>query len=221
MPKVFISAGTVATPEQQQVIEIVANCLENAGLSPRRMGVNEWSHDQPLRAIRKVIAECDGIAVVAFERISFPAGIEHTKEGEKALSDKRLPTVWNQIEAALGYANDLPLLVIAERGLWEQGMLESMYDWNVFWTDFEPAEFRSERFTGWLQSWKSAVLAHADRASGSQPGSNIDISKVTVGEFFRRLTVAQFWALVSAVAGLLIAVASAGYKMGASKWPWQ
>jgi len=220
-PKVFISAGAVATPTQQQAIEIVANCLENAGLSPRRMGVNEWSHDQPLRAIRKVIGECDGIALIAFERFAFTSGTERTKQGEIALAHKRLPTVWNQIEAAIGYANDLPLLVIAERGLWEQGLLEGMYDWNVYWTNFEPSDFRSERFTGWLQSWKAAVLAHAGRASSSSLVCELDVSKITVGELLKRLTVVQLWALGSAIAGLLIAVASISYRIGASKWPWQ
>lgn len=221
MPKIFISAGTVATPAQQQAIEIVSTCLENAGLSPRRMGVNEWSYDQPLRAIRKVIAECDGIAVVAFERSSFPAGTERTKQGDKALAYKRMPTIWNHIEAAIGYANDLPLLVIAEHGLWEQGVFESMYDWNVYWTDFQPTDFRSERFKGWLQSWKDSVLAHAARRSHSSALTDSDISKMTIGDLLRRLTVPQLWAVVSALMGLLIAVASFSYRIGASKWPWQ
>lgn len=221
MPKVFISAGTVATPTQQQAIEIVVGCLENAGLSPRRMGVNEWSHDQPLRAIRKVIQECDGIAVIAFERIHFPAGTEHTKQGDKSLTDRRLPTVWNHIEAAIGYANDLPLLVIAEKRLWEQGLLESMYDWNVYWTDFSPTDFRSERFKGWLQSWKAAVLAHAARTPPSSAAAYFDASKLTVGDLLRRLTLPQLWAVFSALTGLLIAVATISYRVGASKWPWQ
>ncbi len=100
-PKVFISAGTVATPRQKEAIDIVFNALRNAGLSPRQMGVNEWSHDQPLRAIRKVISECDGIAVVAFSRITFPSGNERLKQGDKTLTDIGLPTVWNHIEAAM------------------------------------------------------------------------------------------------------------------------
>jgi hypothetical protein len=221
MPKVFISAGAVATPMQQQAIEIVASCLEDAGLSPRRMGVNEWSHDQPLRAIRKVIRECDGIAVIAFERVRFPNGIEHTKQGDKSLADRRLPTVWNHIEAAIGYANDLPLLVIAENGLGEQGVLESMYDWNVYWTDFSPTDFRSEKFKGWLQSWKAAVLTHAARTLRSSAATDVDVCKLTVGDLLKRLTLPQLWGLLSALTGLLIAVASVSYRIGASKWPWQ
>ena len=222
MPKVFISAGTVATPTQQQAIEIVASCLEDAGLSPRRMGINEWSHDQPLRAIRKVIQECDGIVVIAFERLRFPIGIEHTKQGEKSLTDRRLPTVWNHIEAAIGYANDLPLLVIAENGLWEQGLLESMYDWNVYWTDFAPTDFRSEKFKGWLQSWKAAVLAHVARTSrSSSTAADVDVSKLSVGELLKRLTVPQVWGVLSALTALLIAIATISYGIGGSKWPWQ
>jgi hypothetical protein len=219
-PKVFISAGTVTTDAQRQAIDIVVNCLENAGLSSRRMGVNEWSHDQPLRAIRKVIAECDGIAVIAFERYSFRSGTERTKQGEKALIETRLPTVWNQIEAAIGYSSDLPLLVIAERGLWEQGLLESMYDWVVYWTNFEPEDFRSERFTGWVQSWKTAVFAHAARRQAT-PHSSLDITKMSVGQLIQQLTIAQFWALLSTLAGVLITVATVSYRLGASKWPWQ
>ena len=43
--------------------------------------------------------------------------------GEDLLSSIRLPTVWNQIEAAMAHMHEIPLLVIAERGLREEGLL--------------------------------------------------------------------------------------------------
>src|SRR5258708_22973884 len=124
MPKLFISAGTAATTRQKRATEFVFAALRNAGLSPRQMNNNEWSFEQPLRAIRGIIEGCDGIAVVAFSRYAFPSGTERKNEGDQTLTDVRFPTVWNQIEAAIGYARGLPLLVIAEKGLKEDGLLE-------------------------------------------------------------------------------------------------
>ena len=53
---------------------------------------------------------------------------------------------------------NLPLLVIAEKGLLADGLLEGRYDWKVYWTDFSASELSSAAFLGYLQSWKKLVL---------------------------------------------------------------
>ena len=151
-PKVFISVGSNGSAAQRAATDQIFSVIQSCGLSPRQMEKNEWTSEQPLRGIRKVIAECDGAVVVAFTRYEFPAGIEHKKGDERAeLRDTRFPTVWNQIEAALAYGRDLPLLVICEQGLRDDGLLEGRYDWKVFWTDFSTADLASERFSGYLE----------------------------------------------------------------------
>lgn len=220
-PKVFISVGSNATEKQQDATRVVFSVLRSAGLSPCQMGKNEWSFEQPLKAVRRVIGECDGIAVIAFSRYEFKQGTEQTNSGKRALVDVRMPTVWNQIEAAMAYTKNLPLLVIAEHGLKTDGLLEDRYDWAIYWTDFDPRDFHSKRFAAWVGTWKNAVFEHARLRPIQDVSERLDPSNVTVGTYLRQLTVPQLWALLSAITGVLIAVATVGYLIGASKWPWQ
>lgn len=222
-PKVFISVASAIENRKSdaEAAETIFNTLRNIGLSPRQMNKNEWSYNQPLRAIRRIIEECDGAVVIAFSCYHFPSGSEFTKSGTKPLENLRLPTVWNQVEAAMAYTRGLPLLVIAEHGLKSEGLLENRYDWNVYWTKWEPEDLRSDKFRGWLDSWKQAVLEHAQQRSASKQDTQVDPSKLTIGQILNSLSVPQIWALCSAVAGLLLAVATAGYRLGRGIWPWQ
>lgn len=220
-PKVYISIGSAASPAQTQAAETIFRSLETAGLSPRQMEKNEWTAEQPLRGIKRVIEQCDGVVVIAFWRYQFPSGTERQKGGdEKQLVDVRITTVWNQIEAAMGYVRGLPLLVIAEQGLLEDGLLEGRYDWKVYWTDFSPEDLRSDRFIGYLESWKQLVDEHM--AITSRPAAtNVDLSTVSILQLFGRLTVPQVWAAGSAFLGFVAGVAAVAFRAGAGKWPWQ
>jgi hypothetical protein len=219
-PKVYISVGSAATPAQAQTAEAVFRSLEAAGLSPRQMEKNEWTAEQPLRGIKRVIEQCQGIVVIAFERYHFPDGTERKKDGTTEVKkDARFPTVWNHIEAAMAYTRGLPLLVIAEQGLMDDGLIEGRYDWKVYWTDFTPENVRSERFIGYLESWKQLVIEAEARSQPNQPAA--DLTKMSVIELCGRLTIPQLWAAISALFGAVVGTAAVGFRAGAGKWPWQ
>ncbi|WP_458368386.1 hypothetical protein [Pseudomonas mandelii] len=218
-PKVFISVGSNGSQLQRDATETIFSVVAATGLSPRQMEKNEWSSEQPLRAIRRVIAECQGAVIISFTRYEFPSGIEKGKNGSiNALQVTRFPTVWNQIEAALAYSRDIPLLVVCESGLKEDGLLEGNYDWKVFWTDFQPADLNSERFSGFVQSWKKLV---DERAASNEPPSRIklDVSKLSLRELALALTVPQIWKILTVLTVTFAGVAGAAYKLGAGKWP--
>jgi len=62
----------------------------------------------------------------------FDSGLE--KRGgpnESRLSEIKLPTTSNQVEAAMTCSRDHPLKVIVESGLKSEGLLEQGYDWHV------------------------------------------------------------------------------------------
>lgn len=219
-PKVFISVGSAATSVQAEAADTIFRSMEAAGLSPRQMEKNEWTAEQPLRGIKRVIEECHGAVVIAFPRYRFPYGTECKKNGgEKQLTDVRITTVWNQIEAAMAYARNLPLLVIAQHGLLYDGLLEDRYDWKVFRTDFTPEHLRSEAFIGCLERWKERVLER----SGLVPLDNgvTDVSKLSIAQLCGRLTVPQVWGAASAVFGTLVGVATIAFRAGSGRWPWQ
>jgi hypothetical protein len=221
-PKIFISIGSAGTPLQEEASETIFQTLEVAGLSPRQMDKNEWSSEQPLRAIKRIIEQCEGIVVIAFSRYRFVSGTEQKKGGvEQSLSDVRLPTVWNHIEATMAYMKGLPLLVIAEHGLHEDGLLEGRYDWKVFWTDFKPEQLKSDAFVGYLESWKRLVLDGMKSRSQHTADAEIDFSKISIRQLAGRLSVPQMWAVLTAITTLVFGVASIAFHAGAGKWPWQ
>lgn len=220
--KVFISVGSNGSPLQRDATETIFSVIAATGLAPRQMEKNEWSSEQPLRAIRRVISECHGAVIVAFTRYEFPSGIERGKnESAIALGRTHFPTVWNQIEAALAYGRDIPLLVICETGLKEDGLLEGNYDWKVFWTDFQPSDLSSERFSGFVQSWKKLVDENAATSANATKPGDIDVTKISLAKLFGTLTLPQLWALAGVFASVLTSVAATAFKLGGGKWPWQ
>ena len=211
-PRVFISVGTPNTTEQKEATEAIFRSIEVIGLDPRQMNKNEWSFEQPLRAIRNVMTECDGVVVVAFTRSKYRC----CTDGSDSVN---LPTVWNQIEAAMGYMQDIPLLIIAERGLREEGLLEGKYDWKIFRTAMNNSKFQSDAYLGVLGSWKDAVITRST-ASASVDASAPDISNISIGKLISSLSIPQLWKLISAVAVVLIAVATTAFLIGSGRWPW-
>lgn len=220
-PKVFISAGTAATRTQADAVDAIFRSLETAGLAPRQMERNEWTAEQPLRGIKRIISECDGAVVIAYTRYKFPFGVERQKNGlEKQLADVCITTVWNQIEAAIAYTKDLPLLVIAEHGLLSDGLLEGRYDWKVYWTDFTPEQLRSDAFLGFLESWKQLVTTENLKTNSDSDSGLSDVSKISIAQLIGHLTVPQFWAAISALMATLAAAATGGYRIGGGHLPW-
>lgn len=217
---VFISMGSTATKEQREFVDIVLDMLKMAGLSPRIMNENEWSHEQPLKAIKKVMKECNGAVIIAFSRTMFKEGVEIRKDGNRDLIDISLPTPWNHIEASMAYSYDLPLLVVAEKGLKSEGLIEQGYDWRVYWTDIDPRVVKSESFKGYLGSWKTAV-DEFEKKSAERQEQSINLEKLTIGSLIKSMTIPQLWKMLAAFAALLSAIAVGAYKIGGGKWPWE
>lgn len=159
---IFISVGSTANDQQEAFVRAVELRLESEGLNPQTLGRNTFSSDAPLKKITELLDSCDGTVVIALERSFFPAGMD--KRGgpnEADLSDVRLPTPWNHIEAAMAYSRKLPLLVIAEAGLKSEGLLERGNDWYVQWIKPVPSALATREFNGILADWRSKVEAFA------------------------------------------------------------
>lgn len=218
--KIFISMGSTATKEQRAFVDAILSSLKTMELSPRIMNENEWSYEQPLRAIRKIMKECCGAVIIAFTRTKFPSGVEIKKGEEKVLTNVSLPTPWNHIEASMAYAYKLPLLVIAENGLKSEGLIEHGYDWRVYWTDLDPNIVTTEKYRGFLNSWKKAVEAFAKQESETV-NKQLSPDKIPIGILLKSLSIPQLWKLLAAVIAALSTIGVAAFKLGGGKWPWQ
>jgi len=212
---IFVSVGGTATDEQEKFVLAVEARLRSEGFDPHTVGRNTFSADAPLKAVTELMRKCSGAVVIAFERSYFPAGV--AKRGgpkQSALAEVKLPTVWNQIEASLAYANGLPLMVIVEAGLQNEGLLERGYDWYVQEVKLEAASLATSEFNGVLADWKQKVSQKAPSASVSVAQVPVKSAQdMTVGELVGGLKPAQLWSVLGAIAALVAGAFALGAKL--------
>jgi len=206
---VFLSVGGTATEQQESFVRAVEERLRSEGLVPHTVGRNTFSADAPLKTVTELLDRCSGTVVIALERSYFAAGVE--KRGgtkESALTDVKLPTPWNHIEAAMSYARGLPLLVIVDAGLKSEGLLERGYDWYVQWVKPEAAALTSNEFNGVLASWKQKMAEVPKKTVPSKSAAEF-----TVAELLGGLKPVQLWSVLVALAALVAGAFALGGKL--------
>jgi hypothetical protein len=206
---VFVSVGGTATDEQERFVRAVEDRLRSEGLVPHTVGRNTFSSDAPLKTITDLLDRCAGTVVIALERTYFASGTE--KRGgpkESRLSDVRLPTPWNQIEAAMAYTRGQPLMVIVESGLKSEGLLEHGNDWYVQAVRIDSAALNTTEFNGVLANWKQKMLLPPKKAALSKIPSELTIAELVGG-----LKPTQLWSVLVALALLVSGAFALGGKL--------
>jgi hypothetical protein len=154
---IFLSVGRT-TSEQETFVASVEDYLRANELRPRTVGRTEFSSEQPLKQVQRLMHECSGAVIIAYERLYIQDGIDRRgSDAEEPISPCSLPTVWNQIEAAMAYTVGLPLLVMVEVGLRNEGLLEPGYDWYVQRIKLEATTLVGREFLGVFADWKQRV----------------------------------------------------------------
>jgi len=209
---VFMSIGRTATDQQDRFVAAVERLLTEHGLTPRRA---TWSSVQPLKKVEEVLATCCGTVIVAFERLVANEALElRGGAKQKRIADLRLPTVWNQIEAALGYSRGYPLLVICENGLRSEGLLEKGYDWYVQLLDIDPREVDTPEFRGVFEDWNERVKNFHETRSALSTKGLPNPAEAAVAELLGALKPAQLWGTLAALVSVIVFVAGVAYKLG-------
>ncbi len=72
---VFLSYPKPCTGRQQQFIDGVYEYLDGRGFAPRTLGVTDYDVDAPLKAIRRLMLESNGLITVAFRRAFIKDGM--------------------------------------------------------------------------------------------------------------------------------------------------
>src|ERR1035438_4602049 len=65
---VFLSSPKPHRQQQAQFIEKINQHLLDRGFSPRTLGVTDYDMDAPLKAIRRLMLESNGLITIAFRR---------------------------------------------------------------------------------------------------------------------------------------------------------
>jgi hypothetical protein len=209
-PHVFVSVGSTANDTQEAFVRAVEDRLRTEGLIPHTVGRNTFSSDSPFKAVTELMNRCSGVVVIAFERLHVAQGSE--KRGgpkESTLSDVKIATAWNQIEAAMAYCRGFPLLVLVEEGLRADGLLEKGLDWYVQTVKVDPSSLHTQVFNGVLADWKEKLGARAKRSTDATPNPG----DLTVAQLLGALKPAQLWSALAALAGLIAAAFALGAKL--------
>lgn len=174
---VFLSYPKPCFGAQQAFIKRIVKYLEERGFGPRTLGVTDYDMDAPLTAIRRLMLESNGLLTVAFRRTFVEKGTARLRtdiEGltEVGIDGKWLTTPWAHIEPAMAYQLGLPVLILRERGVLEDGILERGVV-GLYMPEFEldqplDAYFASPEWNGIIGKWEGYVRAVVER-KGSPP----------------------------------------------------
>ena len=183
---VFISMGTPYNSSHTKCRESLIELLREGGVKPRVIDVTDYSTGNPLTDICKILKQCDGAIIVAYERTFVDTGLEKRKSpAEKQLAAVRYTTPWNQIEAAIAHALGLPILVLVENGLKEEGLLEDKFDWYVERLEISARTFANKDVRGRLLAWCRKVQIDKKKPDG---GTSIDAHNMTISDAFQLMT---------------------------------
>jgi hypothetical protein len=156
MIDVLVSRPTWVAPEFETGLAGFLGLLKDLGLQPRTLGATDYPAKAPLDEVIRLLDSCAGIVVLGYPQVVATAG---TLKGQPIPNPLALATEWNHIEAGLGYARNLPLLVIHHvgigRGVFDHGAIPN-FIYEVDLTD--PAWPLSANVRGAVKTWKGDVL---------------------------------------------------------------
>jgi hypothetical protein len=206
--KIFVSVGKDGSSAQEAFVEAIEARLIAEGFFPCTVGRNTWTAGKPLEKVMELMGECVGAVVIALERTYFPAGVERRGAArETQLQNIRMPTPFNQVEAALAYAHGRPLLVICEEGLREEALLERNNDWCVQRIAPNAASLSTKEFNGVLAAWKDDVVKKKGRRK-NLPGPD-----GTIIDWVGSLKPSQAWSMGGALAVVIGGAFALGAKL--------
>ena len=126
---VFLSYPVPFKIKQENFIKKLKKYLIDRGFSARTLGVTDYDMKQPLTAIRRLMLESNGLLTIAFRRTLITEGIVNPNSEIKERAVTNLSDIWTtsaycQIEPAMAYQIGLPVLILREKGVIADGILE-------------------------------------------------------------------------------------------------
>lgn len=126
---VFLSYPKPLSSAQESFIETLCAYLDERKMVPRTLGVTDYNMDAPLMAIRRLMSESHGLLTVAFRRTHISTatvnlGTDLAGVKTVPLSDVWFTSPWAHIEPAMAFQLGLPILVLREKGVVADGVLQ-------------------------------------------------------------------------------------------------
>ncbi len=157
---VFFSRGTPYNEAQKKFMDYFISRFEQYGL---RLETPLWSSENPLLPVREKMKEVYGCIVLALERMQ---AVESIYKGgspkEEKFKEEFFPTPWVQMEAAMAYQQELPLLIFSEKKLKTEGMIEmGVHEFRIFKLNQDhPEELDEDFYKNLIEGWAGKVKRH-------------------------------------------------------------
>lgn len=165
---VFLSYPKPHQKHQTQFIEKIREHLRARGFSARTLGVTDYDMDAPLKAIRRLMLESNGLVTVAFRRTLVEKGMVRAHSDLDDCEPLTIGSVWwtspyCQIEPAMAYQLGLPVLIFREKGVVAEGLLEKGVI-GMYMPEFDlskpiDAYFDSDEWRDVISRWEGFVRA--------------------------------------------------------------
>lgn len=126
---VFVSVPRPHTAKQAAFIKHIEDYLVSRGLERRTLGITDYDTHAPLTAVRRMLIESNGLLAVAFRRVHVTSailreGADVERQQATPLDNFWLTSPWCHIETAMAFQMGLPILILRERGVIPDGILE-------------------------------------------------------------------------------------------------
>lgn len=165
---VFLSSPTPHQKKQKEFLDTLCNYLTSRGFQPRTLGVSDYDMEEPLTAIRRIMLESNGLLAIAFKRtyvqsgvVRFDNDLPNTKNLD--ISGQWLTSPYCHIEPAMAFQLGLPILILREKGVVADGILEKgvagTYLPEFDLTDSSDAYFESQEWKQIVAKWEAFVHA--------------------------------------------------------------
>jgi hypothetical protein len=122
---IFISVGSGLAAHQERLVHEIERWLAIQGYACITLGRNALTNEGPLGIVRELVTSTLGTVVIAFGRLRISDGIEFPEAPHASqIAPRTVCTVWNHMEAAMSFQAGRPLLILAEAGVFREGMLD-------------------------------------------------------------------------------------------------
>jgi len=210
--KIFLSVGATFNENQEAFVSAFETFLGQNGCERLTVGRGSYYAQQPIVSARDLMLSANGVVVIAFTRHIVEKGLENPGSSkEQEIINRKYPTVWNQLEAAMAFGLRCPLLVITEKGLHQEAMLKDRLEYRALSTELDPKFFSSEEFKGIFLDWKRLTESQVQERTTTEVSA---LERLTVGAIIKELRPDQLWKVGSSLLGLGAAIAAAAFWVG-------
>lgn len=159
---VFLSYPKPYNDDQKRYIRELREYLVTRGYEPRTLGVTDYDMDAPLKAIRRLMLESNGLITIAFRRTFIEKGCGKPQTGDSySIDGSWLTSPYSHIEPAMAFQIGLPVLILRESGVIADGILEQgvlgtyMPEFNL---ETSPVDYlKSPEWNQLIRQWETQV----------------------------------------------------------------